>query len=438
MDSGTTPGQRVRKRRMDLGVQQAALARKIGISAAFLNLIEHDKRRIGHDLLNALAETLNTTRHDLQHGADGALVDQLMEASVQTSLEPNLRKAQELAEQFPDWARLIAAQSDRIKAVENSLSNLSDRMAHDPFFSDTLHEIRSAVTSIQSTSSILVDAGDMDPNLDRRFRENIYGDSLRLADAMQGLTDFMNPDANTYADIRTPHEEVFAILQKTGFHISDLERRDVRVADVVDQLFAGVSLSARSIAMDYCAHYHRVASVLPLADVLAMVRHYGFDLAALGRDLDVGFPVLFQRLASLPPIDDLPSLGLVMSDASGRLVHWQPCLGFELPRAGFGCGLWPLYSALQMPQAPQRAVLSQIRRAASGAMEQTPVEAFAVAEQVGTLGFDRRPLYRALMLLVPMDTQPTTAPQAVGTTCRVCQSATCFARSEPSIVKEGF
>ena len=40
-------GTRVRERRLLLGLKQADLARTAGISPAYLNLIEHNRRRVG-------------------------------------------------------------------------------------------------------------------------------------------------------------------------------------------------------------------------------------------------------------------------------------------------------------------------------------------------------------------------------------------------------
>ncbi|MEM6666746.1 MAG: helix-turn-helix transcriptional regulator, partial [Pseudomonadota bacterium] len=51
-------GTRIRARRLDVGLRQAALARACGVSPSYLNLIEHNRRRIGGKLLNLIAETL--------------------------------------------------------------------------------------------------------------------------------------------------------------------------------------------------------------------------------------------------------------------------------------------------------------------------------------------------------------------------------------------
>ena len=51
-------GTRVRNRRLDLGLRQSHVAKEIGISGSYLNLIEHNRRRIGATLLGDLARVL--------------------------------------------------------------------------------------------------------------------------------------------------------------------------------------------------------------------------------------------------------------------------------------------------------------------------------------------------------------------------------------------
>ena len=59
------------------------LAREVGISPAYLNLIEHNRRRIGGKLLVNLARALDTEPVTLSEGAETALVDVLREAAVE-------------------------------------------------------------------------------------------------------------------------------------------------------------------------------------------------------------------------------------------------------------------------------------------------------------------------------------------------------------------
>ena len=58
-------GTRIRQRRREIGLTQGALARKAGISASYLNLIEWNKRPIAGTLLHRIAKALNLAPEDL-------------------------------------------------------------------------------------------------------------------------------------------------------------------------------------------------------------------------------------------------------------------------------------------------------------------------------------------------------------------------------------
>lgn len=76
-------GTRIRERRTTLRIRQADLARAAGISAAYLNLIEHNRRRVGDALLATLAQALETDPVALAEGAEGALFDGLRMAAAE-------------------------------------------------------------------------------------------------------------------------------------------------------------------------------------------------------------------------------------------------------------------------------------------------------------------------------------------------------------------
>ena len=69
MARDTLTGSRIRERRIILGLKQAELARRAEISASYLNLIEHNRRRIGGKLLLDIAEILGV-EGDGDYGPD--------------------------------------------------------------------------------------------------------------------------------------------------------------------------------------------------------------------------------------------------------------------------------------------------------------------------------------------------------------------------------
>ena len=74
MPMSALTGTRLRERRLALGLRQADVARETGVSASYLNLIEHNRRRVTPDLLEALAGVLGMPLAALREGAGGSLL----------------------------------------------------------------------------------------------------------------------------------------------------------------------------------------------------------------------------------------------------------------------------------------------------------------------------------------------------------------------------
>ena len=60
-------GTRLRERRLALGLRQGDLAAKVGVSASYLNMIEHNRRRIADALLERLAAALDAAMRGIGH-----------------------------------------------------------------------------------------------------------------------------------------------------------------------------------------------------------------------------------------------------------------------------------------------------------------------------------------------------------------------------------
>src|ERR1700684_3956578 len=73
-------GRTVRRLRQDQTMTQQALALRLGISASYLNLIEHDQRAVTASLLIKLAETLRVDLGELSGNQERQLELGLREA----------------------------------------------------------------------------------------------------------------------------------------------------------------------------------------------------------------------------------------------------------------------------------------------------------------------------------------------------------------------
>ncbi|MEM9972910.1 MAG: short-chain fatty acyl-CoA regulator family protein [Pseudomonadota bacterium] len=434
MPRSALTGSRIRERRVYLGLKQAGLAESCGISPSYLNLIEHNRRRIGGKLLNKIATVLGVEPSALSEGADLVLLDALRNAADRAPPRggPDLgeaARAEEFAGRFPGWARLIASQGQRIAALERTVELLNDRLTHDPFLSASLHDVLSTVTAIHSASGILADGGEIDADWQARFHRNIFEDSARLAEASRGLVNYLDAGANTDRGIVAPPEELEAFLDSRGHHVAAVEAAEPDIAALVEDPLL-TSAASRALAADHLTRARADAIAMPLEPFSEALGAVGPDPAALASRFGVDLASVFRRIAALPSASLPGPVGLVICDASGTLTFRRPVDGFPLPRFGAACPLLPLYLALTRPMAPVRAVVEQPGRDAKRFLT------YAVCQTAGVPGFDGPPVFEASMLILPADTAaiPDEAGIPVGTSCRICPRPDCAARREPTIL----
>lgn len=111
MSKSTLTGTRIRERRQALNLRQSELARQAEISASYLNLIEHNRRKIGGKVLIQIARALEVEVSALTEGAEESLLEALREAAgAFRKGEAEVDRLEEFVSRFPGWARLIAAQ----------------------------------------------------------------------------------------------------------------------------------------------------------------------------------------------------------------------------------------------------------------------------------------------------------------------------------------
>lgn len=225
MSRSLLAGTRIRNSRMALGMKQAELARACGISASYLNLIEHNRRRIGGSLLLRISEALGADPEAIGEGVESALLASLDSAADKhNEVAAERGRADELASRFPGWARLIEAQFRESARLEQVVERLDDRLTHDPFLSASMHNVLTSVTAIRSASGILAGGDPVEPAWQRRFARNIHEDSQRLADATESLVGYLEAEADDRGTGSLPQDEVEQWLIARGWTIDELER----------------------------------------------------------------------------------------------------------------------------------------------------------------------------------------------------------------------
>ncbi len=433
-------GTRIRERRTALRMKQADLARAAGISPAYLNLIEHNRRRVGDSLLEQLAQVLGVDPVALSEGAEGVLFDGLREALASAETEggaqaaglPELERIEEFVGRFPGWAAVLAGRQARVAALERVVESYSERMAQDPFLLASLHEVLSAVTSLRSTAAILVETEDIEPEWRARFLRTIQDESLRLSDTAEALVGYLDELEEAETGLSSPLEQVEAWLSMRGWHLPELEHPDPPEPETLIEGVAELaSGAARKLALAHIARAAEDARALPLAPFAAALLECGSDPARLAQRFGAPMGAVFRRLATLPAgIEGAPPAGLVICDGSGTLTFRRAAPGFTMPRFGAACPLWPLYEALTRPMQPIRTVVDMAGRLPQRFL----TYAFCAPRQPA--GFEGPVLMEAMMLILPPPPERASGERPVGSSCRICPRADCVGRREPSILSE--
>jgi hypothetical protein len=393
-----------------------------------LNLIEHERRRIGGALLRRIAEALEMDPDLLSEGAEttlttalGSAADTLPEANAEVD------RLDEFAARFPGWAQVIESQYTELGRLQRLVAELSDRLTYDPFLSASMHELLSSVTAVRSASAILTDGGEISPEWQARFHRNIYEDAQRLATSTESLVQYLDAGSNPSGLSSLPQDEVEGWLSQNGWQVPGLEETPTLANEEIQGL-ADLGAPAQGLALAYVDQYRKDAERLPLA-ILKDVLHISSDPLDLAARFGVDLPTMFRRLAALAPAD-LPGgqpFGLVACDASGTMIFRKPIQGFDVPQYGAACSLWPLFHAIQRPMMPIRQDLRTMAR------EEFTFETFAIAEVTYPEGYGLPPMITSWMLIAPAQSPPETSLN-VGMSCRICTVEQCAARREPSIV----
>lgn len=424
-------GSRIRERRLALGVKQGTLAAEVGVSPSYLNLIEHNHRKIGGKLLLQLAHALEVEVSALTEGVDAG-ISELLDAAARAlgGVPAETERIDELVARFPGWTALIAAQEARARTLEGQIDALRDRLAHDPALAEAMHEVLSSVAAIRTTADILVKEADLDPAWRGRFHRNLHEDAERLSSRATGLlAQFEAPGAG--AEVSAPEETVEAMFEAEDHYFAEIEAADsatldAAIAAVLARHAGMIDGPARAKAVARLRAYARDAQRLPMADFAPLAKDMSFDpariLGALGGDV----ALLLRRMASLPFGAGVPQMGLAICDASGAMLHRRRMQGFALPRVAAGCPLWPLYRAFARVGQPDVAVIETPRG--------TRFKSWTVAQPVSEEGiasprFGSPARVEATMLIMPL----TAASEpleviAAGPGCGTCPREGCTAR----------
>src|SRR5262245_8159873 len=232
-------GQRIRKRRQELALSQTRLARSVGISASYLNLIEHNKRSIGGALLHRIAAAIDLDSRMLAGTEEARLIAELAEIAGDPALSGaklGHDEARDIVATRPQAAHAILALFRAYRDARGRSELIGERLGEDSFLAEASNQVLALITTIRAYSEILKDYGDLTEDERRRFIGTLVAESERLAaragdmfDFLGGrggrgarpspreeIEDFISDRANYFPRLEAAAEEVCRSLGETG------------------------------------------------------------------------------------------------------------------------------------------------------------------------------------------------------------------------------
>ncbi|WP_420392857.1 short-chain fatty acyl-CoA regulator family protein [Acuticoccus sp.] len=367
-------GDRIRSQRRAAGVTQRSLASAVGVSPAYLSLIESDKRQIGGRLLRRIAERLGVPADAFTAASDDRLAADLHE--VAQRLDGSLASSAAALVAFsPDWARLVLELHARSLTAEARTFRLADRFERDPEWTSFAHDILSRITSIRSAAEILADGPALGEGPRVRFTRTVVAESARLTDVARDLIAALQSGTAVDAagaDVR----EVDAFLHDRDNHFAVIEEAlqadpprlpegppNVRFAGaraivaerlphLVDEALAGHTFSSEGAerrARGALWRYAAGAATMPYRPFLAAAIEARYDVDELAGAYGASFEQVAHRLATLrrPGEEGVP-FAFLRVDPAGTVSKRLSSPHLRLPLFG-ACPLWVIYETFAQP-----------------------------------------------------------------------------------------
>ncbi len=453
-------GPRIRQRRREIGITQADLARKIGISPSYLNLIEWNKRRVAGTLLRKTAEALGISYENLVNASEGRLLESLTEiARLPTlqALDIEESRTSELIGRFPGWAKGLATLARSEQDAISRAETLSDRLSNDPFLSETVHRMLTRIAAVRSAVEILIEYPDIAPERRDRFDHIIDEEVRALSDVGEALATYLDKAEDTDR-VLTPLDEVEALFdahenyfleieeKAGGLHVQLREPHPIsrrhgadeitkeHLTEIIDNIVHGQNLvstsAAHTRAHQSLANYAAGAILMPMENFARRAEELRYDIEALAEAFSVEVDTVCRRLTALPRHDGRPRFGYLRANAAGTIIEMLKLEGLAVPRYAAACPLWVLYRAQQSPEA----VIRQRALFPSGAR----FVFVARARNQGPTGFGKPRHYLTDMIVMREDDalftvyspDPSAPVEEVGPSCRLCPRTTCQHRVE--------
>jgi len=419
-------GSRVQRLRRQSRISQAELAGQLGISASYLNLIEHNRRRMTVPLLMKLASHFGIEPGELVENDESRLLGDMMELFATSN---------------PAVGRAVVRLFDQYRALRSA-----NRLAAAPDGNEGHHPATDAV------SDFIQEAGNYFPALEeaaervrhdidaasdsfeyglKTYLFNVFGLQWKLVPLPAGVARRYDPERREIltSDALSAESATFVVAHQLGSLAASIE---------IDRLIEASNLPADApvLARNALASYFAAALLLPYDPFLKACRDTRYDIDRIQRRFRASFEQVCHRMTTLqrPGRSGIP-LHLIRTDIAGNISKRFSLSGIHISRHSGACPRWNVYSAflhperinVQISQMPEGQRYFCIARAITkgGHRHHAPRRHLSIG-----LGchIDHAP---GLVYSDGMDLSDPRQSVPIGVSCRICPRLDCEQRAHP-------
>jgi predicted transcriptional regulator/transcriptional regulator with XRE-family HTH domain len=436
-------GRTIRRLRTERGLTQQALAARLGISASYLNLIEHDQRGVTASLLIKLTHALGVDLAALSGNAERQL-----EIALKEVLSDPLLGLAEVPEQ--EVATLAASAPNAARAMLTLYR--AWRVAREDSAGLALPSGRRILLPQEETRDFFHERGNYFPALEAAAEAIGRELGARPAEMNHAIAERLRR-VHGVAVVVGPMEGALRRYDGTAriLYLSEAlprESRGFRMAftllllearEAVEAAMAGAQPSTPEAAQMIrigLLNYGAAALLMPYAAYLAAAQSLRYDIEALAARFGVSFEQAAQRLSTLQRegARGVPFFFLRV-DPAGNVGKRFSAAGFPFARFGGSCPRWVVHEAfatpgrirVQVARLPDGMTFLTVARTVQGPAarwgEPPPVHVVAIGCDIA----------RAAELVYADGLDPERAAVGIGLSCRLCDRADCRSRAFPPL-----
>ncbi len=445
-------GPKIRALRRRHGLRQVDLAQRLGISASYLNLIEHDQRTLTAPLLLKLAELYPLDLKSFAPEGHARLIADLHEVFGDTLFEAQDVTTTDLRETASNEpvsraiVKLYHAYRDAlesIQAVASKVSDGGDLTGIDPArlpseeVSDVLQEHQNHFPALEEVAERLAEQAELErpnayPGLLRLLAEDGISVELAPHPAARSAMRYYDPAGRRVhlSEMLTGYARNFQLAHQIG--LLRLKREFDRIVEK-SRLTTPDSLTLCRVAL---ANYFAAALLMPYRAFLESARTFRYDIELLERRFGVSFEQVCHRLTTLrrPGEEGVP-FHFIRVDIAGNISKRYSASGIRFARFSGLCPRWNVHAAFMTPGM----VRTQVSRMVDGSTYLCVAR--TVRQSLGGFGA-AHPLHaislgcevshaKHLVYGDSVDVHNPNVAVPIGITCRLCERMDCEQRAFP-------